>query len=129
MKTPKTMMAEAAPPSPEEEWLHGAREGLREVAPGIEEDRRGVAYLAGTTTKVTEVVLNQAWTGDTTEKLQEGMSHLSLAQVEAALAYYHAHRAKCDEQIERGRRFAERLEAKAGESPLARRLRGAGTPR
>lgn len=110
-------------PRTAEEWLEGAREGLRTVAPLIEEDRRGVAYVAGTTTKVTEIVLNQRWSGDAPEALQRNMPHLSLPQIEAALAYYEDHRGKLDEQIEAARWFAERLEAEAGESPFARRMR------
>lgn len=109
-----------------EEWLKDARQHLHTVAPLIEEDARGVAYLIGTTTKVTEVALNKAWTGQTPESLQADLPHLSLAQIYAALAYYHANQARCDAQIERANQLVDRLRTEAGPSPVAARLRAAG---
>ncbi len=105
----------------------GEEEGMATaVLAPIVLDERGVAYIEGTTTKVIEVVLNKEWSGDTPEELQRNMPHLTLAQVYAALAYYHAHKEALDAEIEERAAFAERLRAEAGPSPVAERLRAAG---
>ena len=96
------------------------------VRPPITLDDSGVAYVAGTTAKVIEVVLNKEWADQTPEELQRDMPHLTLGQIYAALAYYHQHKEELDAEIERRYQFAERLRAEAGESPFARRMRAAG---
>ena len=108
-REPKPVTAEAYKGSLAEEWLKGARQDLRIVAPMIEVDGRGVAYLAGTTTKVTEVVLNQRLLDQPVQALLEDMPHLSLEQVQAALAYYADHKSVCDSQIEAAEEFARRV--------------------
>lgn len=89
-------------------------------------DDRGVACIQGTTTKVTEVVLNKEWAGQTPEELQQDMAHLTLAQVYAALAYYHQHKEELDREIEDGERLAASLADEAGDSPFAKRIREGG---
>src|SRR5438067_13113176 len=96
------------------------------VHPPIVLDEKGVAYIEGTTAKVIEVVLNQEWAGQTPEELQRDMPHLTLAQINAALAYYHEHKEELDAEIERGDQLAEKLREEAGESPFAKRMRAAG---
>ena len=99
-------------------------ETLREiVTPEIVVDSQGTALIAGTTTKVIEIVLNREWTGQTPEELAQELPHLSLPQVQAALAYYEEHREELDAEIERRRQLVERLRAEAGPSPIAERLR------
>jgi uncharacterized protein (DUF433 family) len=70
-----------------------------EIAPHISLDGRGTAYIAGTQTKVMTVVQNKRAARNTPEQLQAAMPHLTLAQVYAALAYYHDHKAEIDHQI------------------------------
>ena len=53
-------------------------------------------------------------------------SHLSLAQIHAALGYYYDHKDELDDQVERSLREASRLQAQAGESPIRKRLREMG---
>lgn len=89
-------------------------------------DERGVAYIEGTTTKVKEVVLNKAWTGQTPEELQQDMPHLTLGQIYAALAYYHQHKDALDAEIQRDYEYAEQMRLEAGESPFAKRMRTEG---
>lgn len=94
-------------------------------------DASGVARLAGTRARVIDLVLDQRAYGWTPEQIQEQHPHLSLAQINAGLAYYAAHRAEIDAEIERGLREVDELREKAGESPLAKRLKRlrACTPR
>jgi uncharacterized protein (DUF433 family) len=78
-------------------------------ASGIRLDEAGVPWIEGTTTKVIEVVLNQESTGLTPEKLRREMPHLSLAQISNALAYYHAHKAELDADIQRRFEWTEQM--------------------
>lgn len=96
------------------------------IQPHICLDERGVPYIAGTTTKVIEIVLNKQGSGATPEELAEDLPHLTLAQIYAALAYYYDHKAEIDAQIERDIQEVEELRRQAGESPFVRRLKVEG---
>src|SRR3712207_2477226 len=89
-------------------------------------DEQGVAYIEGTTAKVIEVALAKETSGLTPEALQEELPHLTLAQIYAALAYYHQHKQELDGDIERRRRLVQRMRKEAGPSPVAARLRAEG---
>ena len=80
----------------------------------------------GITARVIEVVLNKEWAGQTPEELQGDMPHLTLAQIYAALYYYHEHKEELDAEIARQYELAEKMRTEAGESPFARRMRAAG---
>ena len=91
------------------------------LAPIVVNDQ-GVAYVEGTTTKVIEVVLAQQATGQSAEALCHELPHLTLAQIHAALFYYHANKDTLDAEIQRRFELAEQLRLEAGESPFARRM-------
>jgi N-glycosylase/DNA lyase len=55
------------------------------------------------------------WDGD---EIDHQHLHLSLGQIYRALAYYYAHQAGMDREIEEKLRRVERIEASLGESPL-----------
>src|SRR5919108_276329 len=82
-------------------------------------DESGVAWIAGTTAKVIEIVLTKHAYNWTPERVQAELPHLSLAQVYAALAYYHAHKEELDAQLERRRQWAEDQRAQE-KNPLSR---------
>ena len=63
-------------------------------------DEDGTAMLKEYPMRVTDVVEAQQRTGWTPEVLQERFKVISLAQVYAAFAYYHAHKAELDAWIE-----------------------------
>ena len=96
------------------------------VAAPIVLDERGIAFVEGTATKVTEVVLVQQTSHLTADELQRELPHLTLAQVHGALSYYYGHKQELDAQIQREFEFAERLRQEAGESAFARRMRSEG---
>ena len=85
----------------------------------ITRDTGNVAYLAGTTTKVLEVVEAKAVSDLTPEALQRELPHLTLAQVYAALAYYHAHKPDVDAQIAERYAYADSLR-RANPNPWTR---------
>jgi uncharacterized protein (DUF433 family) len=82
-------------------------------------DESGVAWIDGTTAKVIEIVLTKRANNWTPEKVQAALPQLSLAQVYAALAYYHAHKEDLDAELERRKQWAEEMRAQE-KNPLSR---------
>jgi len=89
-------------------------------------DDAGVARIAGSRSRVIDVVLDQRAYGWTPQQIHEQHPHLSLAQIHAAFAYYYDHQAELDAQIDRQLREAESMRAAAGESEFAKRMRAEG---
>src|SRR5690349_3495909 len=105
----------------------------KQIAPHITQDERGIAYIDTTETKVLTVVRNKLASRDTPEQLRSNMPHLSIAQVYAALAYYHDHVAEMTAQMEELDRTAEGVLAKqpgglTRQELLARRSRRGARP-
>jgi uncharacterized protein (DUF433 family) len=94
------------------------------AASPIRLDSAGTAWIEGTATTVADVVRRKQASGLSPEALQGAMPHLTLAQIYAALAYYHAHPAALDAEIERQRRRTESPRAQEKEPP-AREAGGA----
>jgi len=67
------------------------------------------------------VALDKIAHGWSPEEIHFQHSHLSLAQIHSALAYYYDHQEDIDSEIERRRREVEELAAQ-DESPLRRKL-------
>lgn len=89
-------------------------------------DEKGRAWIDDTNVKVVEVVLDHLAYGWSAEEMHYQHPHLSLAQIYAALGFYYDHRAEFDREIEESLRRAENLAAAKSDSPVHRRLRGAG---
>ena len=63
-------------------------------------DERGVAWIADSNVKVIEVAMDQtAYDWDAAE-IHAAHPHLALAQIHAALSYYHDHKAEMDAHME-----------------------------
>ncbi|HJZ67098.1 MAG TPA: DUF433 domain-containing protein [Blastocatellia bacterium] len=88
----------------------------------IEIDDRGVARIAGTTTKVIEIAVDKLAHGSTAEEMQQEYPHLSIAQIYAALAHYYQNQAELDIEIERRRREADELASRASDTALREKL-------
>jgi uncharacterized protein (DUF433 family) len=94
--------------------------------PHIEIDARGVAYLAGTQTKVVEIVLDRLahhWDAD---EIQRQHPQLSLGQIHSALAYYYDHQAEMDEAITASLQRVREIQASVGASPIRAKLQAKG---
>lgn len=72
-------------------------------------DERGIAWIDDTNTKVVEVVLDKIAYGWSAEEMHLQHPHLSLAQIYAALSYYHDHEQELDVQIERRYHEAQQI--------------------
>jgi uncharacterized protein (DUF433 family) len=64
-------------------------------------DERGVAWIAETNVKVIEVGMDQTAYDWDAEEIHAAHPHLSLAQIHAALSYYHDHKSELDAHMER----------------------------
>lgn len=89
-------------------------------------DDAGVAWVDDTNVKVVEVVLDKLAHGSSAEEMHLQYPHLSLAQIYAALSYYHDHQAECDSQIQRQLQEVDALATQASDSPVRTRLRETG---
>jgi uncharacterized protein (DUF433 family) len=89
-------------------------------------DDRGKARIEGSRIRVIDLVMARMANGWTPEELQQQYAHLTLSQVYAALAYYHAHKEQLDKQIQEIGETVDRMRAEAGESPVVKRLREEG---
>ena len=83
-----------------------------EQTPGL---RSGKPHIKGTRITVADVVL---WTeqGMSPDELVTEFPQLTLADVYAALAYYHDNRESIDRQIDESQRFASTLRSNVGQS-------------
>lgn len=94
--------------------------------PHIDETRAGGPFLAGTQTKVIEVVLDRLayhWDAD---EIHRQHPHLSLGQIYSALAYYYDHQAAMDRAIDAQLHRIAHLKASFGESPVRLKLKAMG---
>jgi uncharacterized protein (DUF433 family) len=94
--------------------------------PHIDFDAKGVPLIAGTTTKVIEVVLDRIayrWDAD---EIHRQHPHLSLAQIHAAFAYYYDHQAELDQDIETRFQKAQEFKVRFGSSIVQDKLRKMG---
>ena len=94
--------------------------------PHIEFAAEGVAMIAGTRTKVVEVVLDRLahhWDAD---EIQRQHPYLSLAQIYAALAYYHDHQHEIDHEIEERLERVEHIAASQSPSVVRAKLQAGG---
>jgi uncharacterized protein (DUF433 family) len=84
----------------------------------------GTPIIAGTTTKIIELVREvRAW-GWSPEEICYQHPYLTLGQVHSALAYYWDHKEELDKDIERHEEQARKIQQEVGLSPAAIRLNG-----
>lgn len=92
----------------------------------IQVDDHGVAWIDDTNVKVIEVVLDKLAHGSSAEEIHFQYPHLSLAQIYAALAFYHDHQSEMDDEIDRRLAEVEQRAAEQSESPFRERLQRLG---
>ena len=99
---------------------------LTTAYPHIDVTTYDVPYLAGTRTKVIEVVLDRLahhWDAD---EIQRQHPHLSLGQIHSALAYYYDHQDEMDQAIEQQFQRVEAIRQSLGPSVLRQKLKALG---
>ena len=78
----------------------------------------GVPYIAGTRTKVEEVILDHLAYHWDAEEIQRQHPNLTLGQIHSALAYYYDHQEEMDREIDKGLREVAQIRARLGTSPI-----------
>lgn len=76
-------------------------------------DERGVAYIAGTKMKVAQIAIDSTRLGYSAENILDSYTHLTLAQIHAALSYYHSHKDDVEAFITEQNQLVEELRTKA----------------
>ncbi|HYV36770.1 MAG TPA: DUF433 domain-containing protein [Gemmataceae bacterium] len=94
--------------------------------PHIETNSDGVALVAGTTTKVVEIVQDHLAHHWHAEDICRQYPYLSLAQVHAALTYYYDHQQEMDDDIDRRRRRVADIKSKRADGAIQEKLRQLG---
>ena len=86
-------------------------------------DERGIPWIDDTNVKVIEVVVDRLAYGWSPEEMHSQHPNLSLAQIHAALSYYHDHQEEIDAQIERDLQAVDAARKAATESSPLRQTR------
>ena len=94
-----------------------------DISTHINLDESGVAWIDDTNVKVVEVVLDKLAHGSSPEEMHLQYPHLSLAQIYAALTYYHDHKEPFDRTIAEQLEKVDAATAHQLDSPLRDRLR------
>jgi uncharacterized protein (DUF433 family) len=94
--------------------------------PHIELAADGTALVEGTRTKVVEIALDRLAHHWDAEEIQRQHPHLTLAQIYAALTYYHDHRQHFDSEIRDQLKDVDLIASRQEPSPVRAKLRTAG---
>jgi uncharacterized protein (DUF433 family) len=89
-------------------------------------DDSGVPLIAGTTTKVVELVVEKMAYGWSPEESHLQHPYLSLGQIYSAFAYYWDHADALNQDIQRRSEDVERIRGAEPASPLVARLKAQG---
>ena len=85
---------------------------------------KNIPFIAGTNTKVIELVLNSKAYGWSPEELHFQHPHLTMGQIYSALAYYWDHKEELEDDIERRLKKIDQLKQTiTPPNKLARRLK------
>ena len=94
----------------------------------IKLDERRIAWIADTNVKVIEVAMDQSAYDWDAGEIHAAHPHLSLAQIHAALSYYHDHKPEMDgqmaQQLDNYRRGRSETSGKLTRAALQARLQG-----
>ena len=94
--------------------------------PHLEWRADGKPWIAGTQTKVIEVILDRLAHHWDAEEIQRQHPHLSLGQIYSCLAYYYDHQQDMDRAIEEQLQLVQQMRGQHGESLLKSKLRAKG---
>jgi len=88
-------------------------------------DESGVAVIAGSTMRVSQLVAEKRAYGWSPEELHFQHPYLSLGQIYSALAYYWDHAEQIDRELEEELAFVDKMQRETPEPPIIARLRAA----
>jgi len=89
-------------------------------------DEKSVPIIAGTNTKVIELVLEKSAYGWSPEELHFQHPYLTLGQIYSAMAYYWDHKDALDRDIEERLKLVNQIQKETRQTPLQERLKSKG---
>jgi len=89
----------------------------------VKEDGKSARLERHPRTRVSMIVTDYLWRGWSAEEIVRQYPYLSLAEVHAALTYYHDHEAEIDRELAHEASEVERLRQQTKRSPVVERLR------
>lgn len=92
----------------------------------IQVDENNAPFIAGTTMKVIELVLNHKAYGWSPEELHFQHPQITMGQIHSALAYYWDHQKELDQDIENRLERIDQIQALIPQPPLKKRLKAKG---
>jgi uncharacterized protein (DUF433 family) len=92
----------------------------------ISSNENGVPMIAGTGTKVIQIVSDHVYWGWDAEQIHLQHPHLNLGQIHSALSYYYDHQAEMHAELKRREEFADEMKAKLGPGPASEKLKAMG---
>lgn len=86
----------------------------------LRQNRQGQprAFISGTRVRVQDIYAQSEIHGRSAEEIVEGLPHLTLGQVHAALSYLHDHRAEILKELREDEALVQAFRAASGTSPL-----------
>ena len=81
-------------------------------------DGQDRAYIKGTRLRVQDIYVDSKFLGKSPEEIAADFPHVTLDQVQAALAYFSQHREAILEEIRQDEEFIQELRKKTGPGPL-----------
>src|ERR1019366_4029911 len=91
----------------------------------VENDEGGVPYIAGTRTKVIEVILDHIAWGLDADQIHKQHPHLSIASIHSALAYFYDHKPQIENEIKSEMAQVDAFFASRPSSPALGKLHAA----
>lgn len=89
-------------------------------------DEKGIPVIAGTTMKVSELMVEKIAHGWSAEELHFQHPYLTLGQVYSALAFYADHQQEIERDVEERLKSSVRLQKESPVIPLMERLKAKG---
>lgn len=86
-------------------------------------DGQDRAYIKGTRLRVQDICVDSEIHGKSPEKIAADFPHVTLDQVQAALAYFSEHREAILEEIAQDEQYVQELRGKTGPGPLEQKLK------
>lgn len=94
--------------------------------PHVDYDAAGVAVIAGTTTRVAEIVLDHLAHQWDAKQIGEHHKSLRMGQIHSALAYYYDHEDERQREVQSGGNRIEEFNAKPNRAEIVKKLKCLG---
>ena len=78
----------------------------------------GKPHIEDTRVRVSDIMVQHVFEGQSAEQIQTAFPHLTLAQIHSVLAYYYDHKEEIQAEVEDAARFAEEFRRQHSDSVI-----------